>query len=50
MKRSLGYRQSFRSLEAAQAIPNRIETMRTIKRGYIRHKLSGVGGESGFSI
>ena len=48
MKRLLGYRQSFRSLRSAKATLSGIETMRTIKRGHIYHKLPGVQGEIRF--
>lgn len=48
MKRILGYRQSFRSLRSAKATLSGIETIRTIKRGHIHHKQSGVAGEIAF--
>jgi len=45
MKRLLGYRQSFRSLQSAKATLSGVETIRTIKRGHIYHKQPGVQGE-----
>lgn len=48
MKRLLGYRQSFRSLQTAKATLSGMETMRTIKRGHIHHKQPGVQGEIAF--
>lgn len=48
MKRLLGYRQSFRSLRSAKATLSGIETIRTIKRGHIYSKQSGVRGEIEF--
>ncbi|SMY09780.1 IS6 family transposase [Flavimaricola marinus] len=45
MKRLLGYRQSFRSLRSAKATLSGIETIWTIKRGHIYHKLPSVKGE-----
>lgn len=48
MKRLLGYRQSFRSLRSAKATLSGIETIRTIKRGHIHNKNSGVHGEIKF--
>lgn len=48
MKRLLGYRQSFRSLRSAKATLSGIETIRTIKRGHVRHKTPGVQGEITF--
>ena len=48
MKRLLGYRQSFRSLRSAKATLSGIETIRTIKRGHVHHKISGVKGEIEF--
>jgi transposase, IS6 family len=48
MKRLLGYRQSFRSLRSAKATLSGIETIRTIKRGHIHHKIPGVKGEIEF--
>ena len=47
-KRLLGYHQSFRSLRTAKATQSGIETIRTIKRGHIHHKQSGVLGELKF--
>lgn len=44
MKRLLGYRQSFRSLQSAKATLSGIETIRTIKHGHIHHKHPGVRG------
>lgn len=48
MKRLLGYRQSFRSLRSAKATLRGIEAIRTIKRGHIHKKQSGVRGEIEF--
>lgn len=48
MKRLLGYRQNFRSLRTAKATLGRIETIRTIKRGHIHQKQTGVRGEITF--
>lgn len=48
MKRLLGYRQSFRSLQTAKATLTGFETIRTIKRGHIHHKKPGVMGEIAF--
>ena len=48
MKRLLGFRQSFRSLRSAKATLSGIETIRTIKRGHIHNKKSGVKGEMAF--
>tara|TARA_R110002049_G_scaffold199948_2_gene370445 strand:+ start:14359 stop:15072 length:714 start_codon:yes stop_codon:yes gene_type:complete len=48
MKRTLGYRQSFRSLRSAKATLSGLETIRTIKRGHIHHKQPGVTGEIAF--
>lgn len=48
MKQMLGYHQSFRSPRPAKATLSGIETMRTIKRGHIYHKLPGVQGETQF--
>ena len=48
MKRLLGYRQSFQSLRSAKATLGGIETIRTIKRGHIHNKGSGVSGEIQF--
>ena len=45
MKRLLGYRQSFRSLQSAKATLSGIETIKTIQRGHIYHKQPGVQGE-----
>lgn len=48
MKRLIGCRQSFQSLRTAKATLTGIETIRTIKRGHIHHKLPGVKGEIAF--
>ena len=48
MKRLLGYRQSFRSLQTAKATLSGLETIRTIKRGHIHDKQPGVLGEIAF--
>lgn len=48
MKRLLEYRQSFQSLRSAKATLSGIETIRTIKRGHIHQKHSGVNGEIKF--
>jgi len=48
LKRLLGYRQSFRSLRTAKATLSGIETFRTIKRGHIHNKQSGVKGKIDF--
>ena len=48
MKRLLGYRQSFRSLRTAKATLSGLETIRTIKRGHLHRKQSGVQGEIAF--
>lgn len=48
MKRLLGYRQSFRSLQTAKATRSGIETIRTTKRGHVHHKPQGVAEEIQF--
>ena len=48
MKHLLGYRQNFRSLRTAKATLNGLETMRTIKHGHVRHRVSGIKGEIAF--
>jgi len=48
VKRLLGYRQSFRSLQSAKATLSGIETIRTIKRGHIHPKQPGVLAEIQF--
>jgi IS6 family transposase len=48
LKRLLGYRQSFRSLRSAKATLSGIETIRTIKRGHIHHKQTGILAEIQF--
>jgi len=48
MKRLLGFRQSFRSLQSAKATPSGIETIQSIKRGHIHDKQPGVSGEIRF--
>jgi IS6 family transposase len=48
LKRLLGFRQSFRSLQSAKATLSGIETIRTIKRGHIYKKPPGVKGEIAF--
>jgi IS6 family transposase len=48
MKRLLGYRQSFRSLRTAKATLSGIETIRTIKRGHIHLKQTGILGGIAF--
>ena len=48
LKRLLGYRQSFRSLRSAKATLSGIETIRTIRRGHIRNKQTGVLEETKF--
>lgn len=50
MKRLLGYRQRFRSLRSAKAILSGIETIPTLKRCNIDHKLPGFQGEILFII
>ena len=48
MTRLFGYRQSFRSLQSAKVTLGGIEIIRTIKRGHIHNKRSGVRGEIQF--
>jgi len=48
LKRLLGYRQSFRSLQCAKATLRRMEAIRTTKNGHIRTKQPGVRGEISF--
>lgn len=48
VKRLLGFRQSFRSLQSAKATLSGIETIRSIKRGHIHDKQPGVSGEIQF--
>lgn len=48
MKRLLGDRQSFQSLKSAKATLSGIETIRTIKRGYIQDRNPGISGEIQF--
>ena len=45
MKRILGCCQSFRSSRKAKATPSRVETIRTIKEGYVHHEQPGVQGK-----
>lgn len=49
MKRLLGFRQSFRSLQSAKATLSGIKTIRSIKRGHIHDKQPGVSGEIQFT-
>ncbi|MDO6591961.1 IS6 family transposase [Loktanella sp. D2R18] len=48
LKRLLGYRQSFRSLRAAKATLQGMETIRTIKNDHIQKRQLGVRGEVAF--
>jgi len=48
LKRSLGYRQSFRSWRSAKATLKGVETIRTIKNGHIQNKQPSVQGEIDF--
>lgn len=48
LKRFLGYRQNFRSLQSAKATQSGIETIWTIKHGHIYHRQPGVKDETKF--
>ncbi|WFE89148.1 DDE-type integrase/transposase/recombinase [Roseibium porphyridii] len=48
MKPLFGYRQSFQSLKSAKTTLSGIETIRTIKRGYIQNRNPGIRGEIQF--